>query len=621
MFGIDEDTGAMYLKKNAEQMENQMFQFFVRAHDGGLPSLHADVSVDVYIMSESDVSPNFAKRERILFLLENSPPGTVITRVKSTTATNTTAKYRIASESNLDAPQFTMTDDGELRLAKLLDRETKDMHYIGIYAESDSSPSLTAFCEIILHVQDENDNSPIFESSRYYLNLAENIEKGSGIMKVIAHDADTGSNGDIRYSFAEDAGNILNIFDIDAHTGTIITLVLLDREQIDEYNFRIIASDNGQPKRTAETLVTIKIKDYNDCPPVFKNSSYMGTVSESALPGTVVLELSTTDADIGLDTAVEYYILSGDSQSQFQIRNTGELYVAKDLDREIIPDYTLDIIATDGTFTTHTTAHLRILDANDNPPYCLKYHYKESLSEGIHPGSFVLSVLATDADEAENSKLRFYLTGDGDDDFVLDENSGHLKTARQLDRERQSRYHLTAHVQDHDRSSHEECSSQIEIIILDVNDNAPIFSMDMYTVSLPEDAEVGTLVTKMHATDADIGINRKINYTFIDSHKDHFKIILDSGIITLAKPLDREEKEIYNLTVKAFDHGSPELFSIAYVIVNVQVRIIIFFFFFSIYAIAFYSFKIHRISTIIHQSLHQNTMQQVYQKIAKLVQK
>lgn len=100
-----------------------------------------------------------------------------------------------------------------------------------------------------------------------------------------------------------------------------------------------------------------------------------------------------------------------------------------------------------------------------------------------------------------------------------------------------------------------------------------MFSLPIYTVSLPEDAEIGTLVTKMHATDADIGINRKINYTFIDSFKEHFKIIPDSGIITLAKPMDREEKDMYNLTVQAFDHGNPRLSSIAYVVVNVQVGI------------------------------------------------
>lgn len=426
LFSIDEDTGAMYLSKMANQLENQMFQFFVRAYDGGSPSLHADVSVDVYIMSQSDLAPSFEKRERILFQAENSAAGTVITRLKLTNA-NVTAKYRIASEMDLDEPQFEITTDGQLRLAKTLDRELKDTHYIGVYAESDSSPSLTAFCEILLHVQDENDNSPIFESSRYHLHVAENIEKGSVIMKVTARDADTGSNADIRYAFDGDAGgDILNIFDIDAHTGTIITLVELDREQIDEYNFRVIATDNGQPKHTGETMVAIKVRDYNDCAPTFKNASYSAAINEDALPGTVVLQLSTVDRD-KIETPVEFYILSSDLQSQsvFQIRNTGELYVAAaKLDRETIPHYMLDIIATDGTFTTHTNVSIDLIDVNDNPPYCLQYRYEETLSEGAHVGTFVLSVLASDADEAENAKLRFYLTGDGDDDFILDESSG-----------------------------------------------------------------------------------------------------------------------------------------------------------------------------------------------------
>lgn len=549
-----------------------MYQFFVRAHDGGTPSLHADIPVDIYVMSQSDTAPQFEKRERVLFLMENSPIGKVVTRLRLTTA-NVTAKYRIGSERNADDPQFTITDDGELRLAKALDREANDVHYIGIYAESDSSPALSGFCEYMVHVQDENDNGPIFESTRYHLQLAENIEKGSMVMKVGAHDADSGPNGDIRYSFDEHAGDIPNIFDIDEHSGAISTLVQLDREEMPEYSFHVIATDNGQPKRSSQTLVNIKLRDYNDCPPKFKNASYSATVMEDALPGTVVLQLSTSDLDT-LESPVDYYILSGDAQSQFQIRNTGELYVARDLDRESMPTYNLGIIVTDGTFTTHTNVTVMVSDANDNPPYCLRYRYKESLSEGVHPGTFVLRVLAIDIDEAENAKLRFYLTGDGDDDFALDESSGTLKTARQLDRERQSKYHLVAHVQDHDRSGW-ECSSQIEIGVTDLNDNAPVFSMPVYTVSLSEDAEVGTLVTKMHATDADIGVNRKINYTFIDSYKEHFKIIPDSGIVILAKPLDREEKDMYNLTVQAFDHGVPRLYATALVIVNVQVRLFV----------------------------------------------
>lgn len=81
---------------------------------------------------------------------------------------------------------------------------------------------------------------------------------------------------------------------------------------------------------------------------------------------------------------------------------------------------------------------------------------------------------------------------------------GHLKTSRPLDREEQAKYSLTAHVQDQDRPGW-ECSSQLELLVSDLNDNPPRFSMDVYSSTLPEDTEVGTLVTKVHATDKDIG--------------------------------------------------------------------------------------------------------------------
>lgn len=205
----------------------------------------------------------------------------------------------------------------------------------------------------------------------------------------------------------------------------------------------------------------------------------------------------------------------------------------------------------------------------DNPPYCLRYRYRHVLSEGVVPGTFILTVLASDIDDQENSKLRYILTGDGSEQFALDRSLGYLKTQLPLDREKQSRYSLTAHVQDKEHTTW-ECSSEIELLISDLNDNAPVFSLPYYSVALPEDVEVGTLVTKVHATDIDVGINRKIKYSFVDSFNNHFKIASDSGIITLAKPLDREIRAMYNLTVKAVDQGTPQLHSLANVIVNVQ---------------------------------------------------
>lgn len=128
----------------------------------------------------------------------------------------------------------------------------------------------------------------------------------------------------------------------------------------------MVASDNGHQKHTARTTVIIRLKDYNDSPPVFKMKLYQTAVNEDALPGTVVTKLEIIDADEDLITPVDYYIISGDISSQFQIRQTGELYVVKALDRETVANYNLKIIVTDGLYTDTTAVSINILDANGN---------------------------------------------------------------------------------------------------------------------------------------------------------------------------------------------------------------------------------------------------------------
>jgi protocadherin Fat 1/2/3 len=117
----------------------------------------------------------------------------------------------------------------------------------------------------------------------------------------------------------------------------------------------IIASDNGTPaKLTSTTAVVIEVRDYNDNPPQFSQSHYVAAVNEEALPGTVVVRLTTTDRDREQSRSetssstpqqpqLQYYIVSGDPRSQFGIRQ-GEVYVERALDREEIGSYSLQVI-------------------------------------------------------------------------------------------------------------------------------------------------------------------------------------------------------------------------------------------------------------------------------------
>ncbi|NWS50644.1 PCDBE protein, partial [Probosciger aterrimus] len=93
---------------------------------------------------------------------------------------------------------------------------------------------------------------------------------------------------------------------------------------------------------------------------------------------------------------------------------------------------------------------------------------------------------------------------------------------------------------------------------LDVNDNAPIFSQELYVGQVLENAPEGSVVLRVVATDRDAGVNGHISYQFSQaggqSHS-AFEIDSMSGEIKLTKSLDFEAAENHELSVTATDGG------------------------------------------------------------------
>lgn len=104
---------------------------------------------------------------------------------------------------------------------------------------------------------------------------------------------------------------------------------------------------------------------------------------------------------------------------------------------------------------------------------------------------------------------------------VLLDVTGELKTAVVLDRETVAEYSLVAHVQDRDTPGW-ECTSQLIVVVRDVNDNPPVFSSANFTAAVPQDYPPGSFVTILHATDADSGIPTKLtSCSFFPEAKTH----------------------------------------------------------------------------------------------------
>jgi len=234
--------------------------------------------------------------------------------------------------------------------------------------------------------------------------------------------------------------------------------------------------------------------------------------------------------------------------------------VARRLDRETKSSYSLEVAATDGVFVSRCRVSIEILDDNDSPPICARSTYEATVEENVPAGEEVLTLGASDADEGTNARQIFYLTGRDADLFHVDRDSGVVTTALPLDRERESSYALEAHVQDAGMPEM-ACSSKLLVKVNDVNDNAPQWPEASLTASLKEDVPVGAVATRVRAVDPDENENARVRYMLLNSAGGHFKVDAITGLVTLAKPLDREERASYNLTVRATDSGSPRLSS------------------------------------------------------------
>ena len=115
-------------------------------------------------------------------------------------------------------------------------------------------------------------------------------------------------------------GDGVNKFSIDASSGVVSAQPGLDRETEDTYYLSITVTDGGVPPLTAVCGVRVFISDANDNNPVFSPTLYLTSISESISPGSDVIPVHAHDADLGLNAEIEFSIIGGDIETQFQVR-------------------------------------------------------------------------------------------------------------------------------------------------------------------------------------------------------------------------------------------------------------------------------------------------------------
>lgn len=165
--------------------------------------------------------------------------------------------------------------------------------------------------------------------------------------------------------------------------------------------------------------------------------------------------------------------------------------------------------------------------------------------------------------------------------FAIDARSGHLTLSRHLDFESVQRHQLVVLATD---GGEPPLSANLTILVdvQDINDNAPRFERTEYAVRVLESQAVNAHLLQVQATDADTGNNARLTYQIVAvgnasaaarreaaATAELFGIFPNSGWIYLRAPLDREQRDRYDLTVEASDNGTPALSASAHVTVSV----------------------------------------------------
>ncbi|XP_035375559.1 protocadherin-7b isoform X2 [Electrophorus electricus] len=483
-----------------------------------------------------------------------------------------------ASRSSVFELQVADTTDGEkqpqLIIKGALDREQRDSYELTLRVRDGGDPPRSSQAILRVMITDVNDNSPRFEKSVYEADLPENSSPGAPILQLKAVDADVGVNGQIEYVFGAATESVRRLLRLDESTGWLSVLHRIDREEVSQLRFSVMARDRGQPPKTDKATVIINIKDENDNVPnidirkigrIYLRDG-VANVAEDVVVDTPIALVQVSDRDKGPNGIVTCTVV-GDVP--FQLKPASEiegdmnkkkyfLHTSAPLDYEAIQEYNVVIVAVDSgspSLSSNNSLIVKVGDMNDNPPIFSKNTMEVSFPENNAPGERVLTVVALDADSGKNAEIAYSLDSSVNGIFSIDPDSGDIRVNTILDREQTERYEFKVVAKDKGLPVLQG-SATVLVLVADKNDNEPKFMQDVFTFYVKENLQPNSPVGMVSVMDADKGHNAEISL-YIEEEEDIFSIENNTGTIFSTVAFDREQKTTYSFRVKAVDGGDP----------------------------------------------------------------
>ncbi|XP_063784653.1 protocadherin gamma-C5-like isoform X22 [Pseudophryne corroboree] len=297
--------------------------------------------------------------------------------------------------------------------------------------------------------------------------------------------------------------------------------------------------------------------------------------------GNVAQDLRLNPADI---SKRRLSLGSEGSSRYFAIdQKTGSLTVYERIDRESLCASSLSCllhleIVAENPLELHSL-EIEILDINDNSPIFKSTNQVIKITELVTvPGVQFPLENAQDLDAGTNGVSQYTLKPNPYFSLsVTNRNDGtliaELVLEKILDREEKAEHRLILTAIDGGKEPRSG-STQISVIVLDINDNPPVFDQSLYKINVQENIPLKTVIMKLNATDLDEGINGEFVYSFdhrtLETAQQIFDLNPQTGEIFNKGIVDFEVSNVYELFVRAVDKGSPKLEGRCVVRVEVQ---------------------------------------------------
>lgn len=552
-FTIGRDTGVLKVEQTLDREKTDRIVFQVEAQDKGTPRLAATAEVFVSVVDDNDNYPMFPTTPYALTVPIPVPVGhTVLKVIAHDSDAGLYGKVSYEIHSGLTDQKLVI--NGSSGVISVAENYNLKSQYLLVVRATDGGGRYSDKDVTIDFVLQPG--SVQFKRNSYIKTVLENLPSHE-VLTVVAVDFLQTTTSHLVYSFATPTTD----FTVGPTTGVITSTKLLDREDVELYQFVVQAEDVSDRSRLAHADVHISVGDVNDNSPLFSKDTYQVTVKDTTEPAKEITRFEATDADAGSNANIVYSI-SSTTTDQFAIDSqTGVLSTTKSLDRTGSQpiQHIMTIIASDqGTPQRNDSAIIYIYIVDVDAPRFNATSYAVSVKESASIGDVVTHIVA---DTFSDRKPKYTIvSGDDDHQFNMDLTKGIITISNQLDFEQVKQYRLVIRASD-TLASTLFAQATLNVTVIDVNDNDPIFlCCTPFIIIVDEDIPSGTVLKQLKATDLDSGPFGDVHFSLVNSTQHFnklFSIHPQSGNLTNTKSLDYEQYDEYRLIVIVQDYGQP----------------------------------------------------------------